>query len=242
MAISESDFEQLSQLLDGELDTPGQQHLEQRLALEPELASAWRQLQTVHATLRQAYAGSNTATVPSSVRCMLDGEKHARDNADKVVPLFSARKLLPAALAASLVLAVSIALLPGNESQPQVGAGLTLAAALESLPSGDAWHVLEDGRRVQPVLTFPRNGEGWCREYLLRDDDSELAQRGVACRSAGDWHTEVLAQGTRAQSNHEYRPAGAGSHEAVEQFIRENAADIPLDTNQEELIIQRHWR
>jgi len=242
MAISESDFEQLSQLLDGELDKPGQQHLEQRLALEPELASAWRQLQTVHATLRQAYAGSKTSTVPSSVRCMLDGEKSARDSADKVVPLFSPRRLWPAALAASLVLAVSIALLPGNESQSQGGAGLTLAAALESLPSGDAWHMLEDGRRMQPVLTFPRNGEGWCREYLLRDENGTRTQRGVACRSAGDWHTEVLAQGTFPQSSHEYRPAGAGSHDAVEQFIRKNAADIPLDASQEEVIMQGHWR
>lgn len=240
MAISEADFQQLSRLLDEELDAEARQDVEQRIALEPELADTWRRLQAMNTELRLAYADSEAGAVPGEIRALLGNGKAARGgSAANVVPLFGRRQLWPAALAASLVLAVSIALLPdGAPRQP----GMTLASALDSMPSGESWHALGDGSQVRAVLTFPNHDGGWCREFLLREADAEGAVRGVACRAAEDWRTEVIAQGAGPDSSDVYRPAGAGDSDAVHQFIRDHAADIPLDGPQESRVIARNWR
>lgn len=244
MAISESDFEQLSQLLDGELDAAARARMEQRIAREPELAGTWERLQTVNLRLQRAYAGREAAGVPSEIRALLkDREPGSGTDGGKVVPLFGQRRQLwPAALAASVVLAVAVALFPGGESTSPRQAGMTLAEALESSASGDDWRVLTDGSRMQAVLTFPRHGGGWCREYLLHEAGGDAPLRGVACRTAGDWQTEVLAQGSGPESRDVYRPAGAADSNAVHEFIRDHAADIPLDASKENALIIREWR
>ncbi len=240
MAISEADFQRLSRLLDEELDAEARQRLEQRIALEPELADTWRQLQAMNTELRLAYAGGAAAAVPGEIRALLEDEKASRGGTPgNIVPLFRRRQLWPAALAASLVLAVSIALLPdGTPRKP----GMTLASALDSMPSGDDWHALDDGSKARAVLTFPNHEGGWCREFLLREADAKGTVRGVACRAGEDWRTEVIAQGAGPDSSDVYRPAGAGDSDAVHQFIRDQAADIPLDGPQEKRIIARNWR
>ncbi|MEQ8515096.1 MAG: hypothetical protein RIC38_05775, partial [Chromatocurvus sp.] len=169
MAISEADFEQLSQLLDGELEAAERHHLEQRIALEPELAATWQRLQAINAGLQLAYAGNDSAGVPGAIRALLKNEKNARNAEDNVVPLFRRQTLWPAALAASLVLAVAVALSPNNGPTTSQQPGMTLATVLDSAPSDDTWHDLDDGRQLRAVLTFPNHDGGWCREFLLRD-------------------------------------------------------------------------
>lgn len=241
MTINEADFERLSQLLDGELDAVSRQQLEQRIALEPELASTWQELKTINATLRQTYAGATTG-IPQRITAMLDsaaGQGRAKDN---VAPFFRRQPLWPAALAASVVLALAIALTPDDTGSSSATAGLTLAAALESLPSGSTWTTLEDGGQIQPVLTFPSRDGGWCREYALKQTSRTESRRGVACRKDGQWQTEVVAQAPEQESSDVYRPAGAGDSRAVHHFIRDQAADIPLSGPQESALIDSGWR
>ncbi len=240
MTITEADFERLSQLIDGELDAASQQQLEQRIALEPELASAWQELQTINATLRQAYAGATTG-IPQRITSMLDsavGQDRAKDN---VVPFFRRQPLWPAALAASVVLALAVSLTPEHTGSPSPPA-LSLAAVLESLPSGDTWTTLEDGAQIQAVLTFPSRDGSWCREFALKQMSRKDTRRGVACRTDGQWRTEVVAQAPEHESSDVYRPAGAGDSQAVHQFIRQQAADIPLSGSQEAALIDSGWR
>lgn len=242
MAISNADFEQLSQLLDGELDATARHDLERRIASQPELAETWHHLRTMNAELRRAYGNSEAAGVPDAVRTLLGNDKPANMAQNNVIPLFRRRNIWPVALAASLVLAVSLALFPDGKPGVSQRSGMTLATALETLPSGDDWTGLDDGRQMRAVLTFPDRDGGWCREFLLRHTRSEDTLRGVACRTAGDWHTEVMAPGAGPDSSDVYRPAGAGDSSAVQGFIRDRAADIPLDGKQEATLIERSWR
>lgn len=241
MIISEADFEQLSQLIDGELDAVSRQQLEQRIALEPELASAWQELQTISATLRQAYAGATTG-IPQRITAMLDSAARQGRANNNVVPFFRRQPVWPAALAASVLLAFAIVLIPDDTGSPASTQALTLAAALESLPSGDAWTTLEDGGQIQAVLTFPSRDGGWCREFALQQTSRKETRRGVACRTEGQWQTEVLARAPEQDSGDVYRPAGAGDNQAVHQFIRDQAADIPLSGPQEAVLIDSGWR
>ncbi|MFN2329364.1 MAG: hypothetical protein ABR612_10625 [Chromatocurvus sp.] len=258
MTISEADFEQLSQLLDGELDTESRQQLEMRMALEPALASTWRDLQVIDAELRAAYVDNAATGVPREITAMLDDPAQqgststgttsdntstntSSNTSSNVVSFFRRQPFLPTALAASLVLAVAIAMMPDSGTSSPPAPGLTLAAALESLPSGDTWEGLDDGSEIQAVLTFPSRDGGWCREFALKQTVGNATRRGVACRKEGQWHTEVIAQAPGPQSSDVYRPAGAGDSDAVNHFIRHQAADVPLNGRQEALLIENHW-
>ncbi|MFN2288714.1 MAG: hypothetical protein ABR578_10330 [Chromatocurvus sp.] len=238
MAISDADLERLSQLLDGELNTAEVQRMQRRLAEEPALAATWRDLQALDVELRQACAGHGSTRVPDDIRALLS-EGSVRDN---VVPLFPRRALWPMALAASLVLAVAIALVPLGTSDVPRQSVATLASALEANASGDSWYPLDGGRQMQAVLTFKNHNGDWCREFLLRRSDNASAQRGVACRQEEQWRTEVLASGAAPGSPAAYRPAAAGDRDAVQQFMRDHAADIALDARQEEKLINNAWR
>lgn len=212
--------------------------MERRIAEEPALAATWRDLQALNDELRRTYAGNGSAGVPDDIRALLtDGT--GRNN---VVPLFTRRTLWPMALAASLMLAVSLALVPLGAPDTDRQTVMTLPAALESTASGDSWHPLEDGRQMQAVLTFKNHSGGWCREFLLRGNDTVDTLRGVACRAEGEWRTEVLASGTASGSADAYRPASAGDSSAVQRFMRDHAADVALNARQEKILIANGWR
>ena len=242
MTTSERDFEQLSLLLDGELDTAACRDLKERIALEPELAATWGSLQQLNVRLQEAYGGVDAAGVPNEIEALLGSEAPAAPAKAKVYALFPRRLAVPVALAASVVLAVSLALFTDVNGDTREQRGSSLAAALESLPSGDDWHALRSGGQIQTVLTFPARDGSWCREFLLREPEQKDAQRGVACRRAEGWHTEVLAQVQESGRNDVYRPAGASDNSAVQHFIREQAADIPLDGKKEASLIAQGWR
>ena len=99
---------------------------------------------------------------------------------------------------------------------------------------------LADGRALQPVLTFPDRDGNWCREFLLRDGDQDW--RGVACREAGRWETQVVARETFLAAEEAYRPAGAGDNDKVAGFITRNAADIALGASDEQALITSGWQ
>jgi hypothetical protein len=106
-------------------------------------------------------------------------------------------------------------------------------------PSGTDWLPLEDGRMLQPVLSFAHRDGTWCREYLLRDAQHDW--RGVACRSNGTWTTQALGREDYLDSTNAYRTASAGDSQPVALFITENAADIALGREQEQALINTGW-
>jgi hypothetical protein len=235
--MKDRDYELLSQYLDGELDAAATAALEQRLAEEPDLADLLARLRRLDADIAASVCAAATDNVPEHVAALL------RDDG-KVVPLRRPlkRAAWPAALAASVVAAVALLLVPGEDGrQPLTGSDALLAGALEVEPSrADGWVALADGRALQPVLTFPDRDGNWCREFLLRDDDQDW--RGVACREAGRWETQVVARETFLAAEEAYRPAGAGDNDKVAGFITRNAADIALGASEEQALITSGWQ
>jgi len=235
--MTDRDYELLSQYLDGELDAGARAALDKRLAAEPGLADLLARLRRLDAQVAASVCASATDSVPAHVAALLQ-------NDGKVVPLRRPlrRAAWPAALAASLVAAVALLLVPGEDGQkPLTGSDALLAGALESEPSrGEGWVMLPDGRALQPVLTFPDREGNWCREFLLRDGDQDW--RGVACREGGNWETQVVARETFLAAEEAYRPAGAGDNDKVAGFITRNAADIALGAREEQALIASDWQ
>jgi len=235
--MTDRDYELLSQYIDGELEAGAHDALAARLAAEPELAAVLERLRRLDHSIAATVRSANAGAVPTHVEALLREDSN-------VVPLRrrASRAAWPAALAASLVAALALLLVPGEEDrQPLTGSDPVLAQALESEASrAGGWVALADGRTLQPVLTFPDRAGNWCREFLLRDGEQDW--RGVACRDAGTWETQVVARETFLAAEEAYRPAGAGDSDTVAGFITRNAADIALGAREEQALIADGWK
>ncbi|MDP5053495.1 MAG: zf-HC2 domain-containing protein [Congregibacter sp.] len=256
-ALSEQDLELLSQYLDGELTPSLARRLEARLHHEAPLQTGLLRMQELNQRLRDALAELDQ--VPLAVEALLRESKAEATNdlsmpsANNVVnfPLpgrsqttaRAARPMWMYAVAASVVGAIALSLvtdltqtpdnqLPGND-------GL-VTAALDDLPSGDGWAQLNDGREIQPVLSFPHVDGRWCREYLLRGGDADW--RAVACREDGNWVTQAAGLESFLEAADAYRPAGASDSAPVASFISQHAGDIALGRKAESALIERSWQ
>lgn len=255
--ISDGDVELLSQYIDGELAPAEARLLESRLNAENALRLCLVRMQEMNQRLRDSLTAR--ATIPSRLESLLlDIDDSASTEIDDQlssaqVLAFPNRTAGPAetttsgssnwayAMAASLVAALGLALvfntqsnltsLPGNDA--------LVSAALDAQTSGDDWLRLEDGRDIQPVLSFAHEDGNWCREYLLRGGEADW--RAVACREDGRWQTQAASLESYLESTDAYRPAGVNDSAPVAIFISQHAADIALDLNQESALINKNW-
>jgi hypothetical protein len=261
--LSDQDMALLSQYLDGELSPTEYRELETRLQSESALQSVLLRMQALNHRLRDALA-TNQA-VPASITALLDAavtaSQPASETADQsgedrgsrgsnsgaTILQFPGRSGSAGAsetprwayaLAASFVGAIALALVlaPGTTPENRLpGNDVLVAAALDSLPSGNDWSPLNDGREIQPVLTFPHQDGRWCREYLLRGGASDW--RAVSCREDGQWVTQAAGLESYLESSDAYQPAGAADSAPVAVFISQHAADIALGRKDEAALI-----
>ena len=243
--LTDTDIELLSQYIDGELEAAVARRFEDRLNAEPALQSALVRMEELNQRLRDAL--TERAEIPESVTELLRNSAQAGPGgAAKVLPFPQGptpqRKVRsvgwPAALAASVVAAVTVGLFVSTQDAGQPGLpgnDARVAEALDRQPSGNGWAALGDGRELQPVLTFPHRDGRWCREYLLRGDDADW--RAVACRENGTWVTQAAGLESFLDSESAYRPAGANDTAPVAVFIDNNAADIALGRRDEQALL-----
>lgn len=229
--MNEQDYQQLSQYLDGELDVFTTRQLEQRLQQEPELAATLAQLQGQDAAIRSAL--NTTAEAPATVRAMLEPASNV-----VALPQRKARPTWQYAVAASLIAAAGLAISPAWQQAPS--ADQMLANVLETSPSmASGWQTLDNGDQVRPVLSFKDKAGNWCREFLITEAGE--ASRGVSCRAAGEWQTQVLAATEIPGDAGQFRPAGAADANPVANFLAEQADSIPLSASEEASLIENHW-
>ena len=234
--MTEQDYELLSQYLDGELTAAAAQALRQRLLAEPELRAAFEQLKKVDDHVKSAFDIPGVEAVPARITQMLENTGPSSVSQGR-------RAGWGLAVAASLIAATALLLTPewGQQPTDQPIADSLLANVLEHSPSRSAgWDTLADGRQVRPVLSFADSRGGWCREYLVSGEQGTW--RGVACRGAGSWTTEVLSADALAGSASEYRPAGATSADQINVFIDTHSADVALSLQAEADLIARKWQ
>jgi len=250
--VNDQDLELLSQWVDGELNDVEGRRLQQRLSNEPELRAAYDAINELNESVRQAMCARTSVPLAISERlATTDGVAEPAfggagnvvrfpGGAAKLTPSSSWR--WPAAIAASLVAALGIALITQNAGQ--YGNGLPgndalVSATLDTLSSGSGWHTLSDGREIQSVLSFAHRDGNWCREFLLRTDQSDW--RAVACRNGNGWETQAAGLESYLDSANAYRPAGASDTATVSVFINEYAADIALGPDEELAVIATGW-
>ena len=250
--MNNQDEELLSQYLDGELNAAQSTQLEQRLEQEPALLASLQRMQELDNTLKSTFNNPRARSVPARIINMLT-RPDAKPSEDRqasgtVVPFPGQHKKArwSFAIAASIMAASGLLLVQGTGQQPadisSTGSDPLLAQILETTPSrGDGWNTLSDGRLVRPLLSYARIEGGWCREYLLSDQDANW--RGVACRTGeSDWKTEIVNAQGAAESADEYRTAGANDSNEVARFMDTSAEGIALSAEREEELIATKWR
>jgi len=252
--LSEQDLELLSQYLDGELAPALSRTLESRLHNEVLLQAGLVRMQELNHRLKDALAEQDQ--IPESISALLESNASENDvhvGTASVLSFPGRPQTAPAAtatrpawmyaVAASFVGAIALTLvadLGGKGTQSQLpGNDAMVTAALDSVPSGDGWAVLEDGREIQPVLSFPHEDGRWCREYLLRGGSSDW--RAVACREDQGWATQAAGLESFLEGADAYRPAGASDSAPVASFISQHAGDIALGRDAENALINSRW-
>jgi anti-sigma factor RsiW len=254
LMLTEQDLEQLSQYVDGELPAAERTHLERRLAGEPELAGQLQAMRNLNTTLRSVML--DRSVVPDDILESIARESAAeqpggRQATTAKVLAFPApapaaaptrARYWPVAAAASVLAAVAVVLMSNGPAQQSglPGNDRIVSTALDSLPSGDSWTELNDGRELRPVLTFAHRDGTWCREFLLRGGEQDV--RAVACREAERWVTQAAGYESYLDSTNAYRPAGASDSAPVSVFISENATGIALGRDEESTLIREGWR
>ncbi|MEM8562142.1 MAG: hypothetical protein AAGF57_07890 [Pseudomonadota bacterium] len=233
--ISEHDHELLSRYLDGELSEQELALLRKRLASELSLNRHLKEMRALQSKIQAVYEDMARGDAPAPIRQMLE---HPRTQAGAL----RSRRLTHwgYGLAASLIVAagaVQISTQKHDVNDPDQLLSIALDDS-ESMASG--WEALADGRKLRPVLSFQSTSGDWCREYMLADGD--LRWHGVACRHDGTWSTDVVASVEPTDESAAYRPAGASTSEAVNNYISASAADIPLSLSEEAGLIARDWQ
>jgi hypothetical protein len=244
--MNDRDFELLSAYIDGELEPASAVILESRLTQEPDLQAHLAALQALQGQLKAAAVALEGAPVPAHITELL--QTHPSDI--RAVPhrltRFSGQLRQRFAVAASLAVAAGILLAVPQWQGGHDGAtdAALLTAALETLPSrATGWDVLDDGRRLRAVLSFPGQEGSWCREYILADNDG--AVRGVACRDGSNgWATLIAVPQTLLPGGDEeaYRPASAGDSGDIAKFIDRHAAGDVVGAKREAGLIARSWQ
>lgn len=257
--LTDTDYQALSRLVDGEIAGSERTRLLERIAREPELSEAYSRLnamarsvnsavdaalgdfsQRAHLTLVQAGQPAAPAAPSSATERPSSETESDRAPGRRVFAGRSAAWGMAASIAVVGGLLLSVG--SGERSVGIMDSQGALANALESIPSGGDWAELENGMRFRGVLSFPTEGGHWCREYLLQDT-AGAASRGVACRSdSGSWHAEISVAQNSILSEGQYRPAGAQDNDLVGDFIAAHATGIPAGAREEQALLRSGWQ
>lgn len=230
------DDEQLCRYLDGEATSEEIASIEARLGTDKAFATRLSTFKHNDALLKADHTNRGM-DVPPGLAARLACEQAP------TIKTIGFRK--PAfALAASLTMAIGLGLalqLVGTPTDTTPRMDRALATALETKPSrAEGWDSLADGRELRAVLTFPAADGNWCREFMLATEDSHW--RGVACREANTWVTQVIGREVFLDRETGYRPAGANDNDSVARFIDNTAADVALSRKQELNVIASGWQ
>jgi hypothetical protein len=231
--------------VDGELDEAESAMVRNAIAQSDELRAREQRFKKTAVLAREAYDELMREPVPAKIMDIFDGQVHVLP----VRPPVSVQGRPALALAASLGLAVGIGLaligvnMGGSVQLAEVGPeGLAatgaLALALEKNASRSALRV-SSSTVIEPTVTFPRKGGGWCREY--RVSNGAAAAAGLACRDDnGIW---------RVQAHLPAMPAPSGAGNVVpsgDPSLLDSTADSltggnPLSLREEQDLMAAGW-
>jgi hypothetical protein len=259
--------ERLMAYVDGELDSAARAEVEAAMSGDTEVERRIAKYRELRDKLKAAYEPELAEPVPERLLGMLRADSAAgadpvphRADGDRVIDLELARTALqgarrprpvgrrwryPASLAASVVVAVCVAMFAWQHAQSVLiqnrGGSLVasgvLARDLSDRLAGDSG---ADGVRIG-VSFLARNGE-YCRTFSVT---GENASAGLACRTPRRWEIRSLTQGNELEasgSQGDYRTAGSSLPPSILAAVQAQIAGDPLDRDGEIRARQGGWK
>ena len=245
----------LSALLDGELDSIAATALREALSNDPELADRLEQLAFADSIVKNTYQEIDSEPLPKSVIDLLAGEDETHSNVVNLSRSFWSSRPLQIAAAAVLTLGVFIGSPFLKQTRPDLFAEaiaigpIGTPSALESILSNSASAVTHhlnndqaDGKalvEITPVLSFQSTDGGWCREYTVATDIK--AARALACRAENQWQIVLSSLEQSVTKAGDYATASTVTSAAFDEFIDNKIVGVPLSADLEHQLIENNW-
>ncbi|MEM7222561.1 MAG: hypothetical protein AAF495_06255 [Pseudomonadota bacterium] len=236
--------QEIAALVDGALDDPQEaERLRRLIARDPDARAYADQIGKSNDLLREAFDAPLDEPVPAAIQAAIYGEP------GKVAVLErpgAVRRWVPAALAASVALAVGLSLgvfFGGSDERIIAALGNAppdgpLHRALETLPSGT---ISEAG--VQPMLSFHDEAGRPCREFDVIGELPDELEFGIACRSAeGRWHVEIVVTAPVTEPGPDgYATASGAAATALESMLDALGAGPAMTPEAEAEQLKNSW-
>lgn len=119
----------------------------------------------------------------------------------------------------------------------------SLAAALETLPSGVA-STVANGATVTPVLSFPSQSDGICREYRIAGKETAPDFAGLACRGAdGTWRLALHTETPKSEAGQgPYHTATSSNVPAVDALTGSLISGDAFGRDDEAALLANGWQ
>ncbi len=239
--------EQLSAFLDGELAEADRRDMSEKIAADETLQARLDGLTRADDAFRDAMLALDEEPMPGSVITMLTPDEDTPRPQRKPVQPAARLKFWQRptfALAASTftfilgVMMTQTPIDPGNA--PVIGPlepASALADALEASPSGATSGA--EPMAIAITLTFQSLDGRWCREFRY---ETELAGRGIACRSGDQWQVALLSRaGGPSAPGGSYAPASSASAPAFDAAVDAMISSDPLSREAEIQLLEEGW-
>jgi hypothetical protein len=241
--------ETLMAYVDGELDAAARAEVEAAMRDDPEIGQRIAEYRGLRDKLKAAYEPVLAEPVPARLLSVLrtdgaTGAGHAQPRPRQPRRL-RPRWRYPATVAASVVVAVCVAMFARQSARPalmenrggtRVAVGV-LARDLSNRLAGDAG---ADEVRIG-VSFLARNGE-YCRTFSAT---GEQASAGIACRTPQRWEIRDLAQAkelANSGAQGDYRTASSTLPPSVLAAVQARIAGDPLDRDGEIRARKGGWK
>ncbi len=222
--------EKIGAYLDGELDEAQQRDALTELGANPGAAIRLADIARADKALRIGLAAPSTPHDAALALKLRNGTQFGSKRTQR--PWAAA-----AALAAACVLGAFLgAALQGGAQLPGVhSVSPELAAALETLPSGDTRAIA--GGSVTLAQSI-ETASGYCRQFQLSDRNG--ASDALACREGGQWTIALLAP-AHSEAGAGFSTAGA-QETALDATLEALGSPAFVDPAEEAELIDRGWR
>jgi len=219
--------------LDGELDGEAAHRVEVAIATNALLKGEFEAQQRLRDQLNVHFAPVLDEPVPAPIRALLEKE---------VVDLAAARQrlrphgwLLPAAMAASLVVGLAVGqLLPARGEFGTVDGALVARGPLAEVLDGQLASAQPNDAAIRIGVSFARSDGTLCRTFAGENVS------GLACREASHWRMIATAAATAAPRG-DFRQAGSEAP-IVLQIAQDMMVGEPLDVAGERRARDAGWR
>lgn len=235
--------------LDGELTATERARVDAALAAQPALAERLERLRLANELTRRHADAIDRQPLRPALQALLATTAPAAPpgQAGTVVPLPLRARLLhhwqqlsvaqgSLALAASLVLAVGLALVVMQRDDSAADGFALHAALLEQVASGDTLQV--GSSTLSPRFSFRNTAGDWCRVYHVEEPGQ--GSDNIACRVNEGWTLQASLPAAQQDAD-AYVPA-TGTADGLDVLLDQLMQGAPLSLDTEARLLRQGWQ